>query len=196
VVLARVLLSTSTALAVLAAAGLASASPPRVEGSQTGLGVTGPETPVVLQQVAAAPYARSEGASCQELAEQITALDQVLGPDVDAQSQSQNNFGHMAASTIRSLIPYRGVVRLVTGAGRKEEALGQAVLAGTARRGYLRGLRQERGCETVDVAVAVPAAEQAGRDIAVRAQIDPPAPAFTPLAAQEAAYSPAPYDSN
>ena len=178
---ARFGLSTSVAAALLMSAGAAWAGPPAVEGSESGLGVTGPETPQMLQQVASAPYAPTDGASCTELAEQIAALNDVLGPDVDAQpvASKTRSVGHAAAGVVRSFIPYRGVMRLVTGAGRKEAQLGQAVIAGAARRGYLRGLAHERGCD-LSQPVAAPA-EVAAQPLA--AVVEAPVLAIQPVAA-------------
>ena len=133
----RLVFGSSAAAAVLMCSGLAWGGPLSVEGSERGLAVTGPDTPEVLRQVVSAPYAPSEGASCQELAQQIAALNDVLGPDLDtsAAQLKKTSFGQSAGGLVRSLIPYRGVVRFVTGAGRKEQQLGQAVVAGAARRG-------------------------------------------------------------
>ena len=46
------------------------------------------------------------------------------------------------------MVPYGGVVRFVTGANKKDKALRQAVLAGYARRGFLRGVELSLKCPT------------------------------------------------
>ena len=48
---------------------------------------------------------------------------------------------------VNSLIPFRGLVREVTGAAPAERRLQAAIGAGLARRGYLRGLAETRHCK-------------------------------------------------
>jgi hypothetical protein len=97
--------------------------------------------------VAQAPYAPPEPRSCQEVARQLAELDAILGPDVDALANGDEDMvGEWAKGAIRGLVPYRGVVRFLTGASKKERALAAAVLAGTARRGYLKAVRESLGC--------------------------------------------------
>jgi hypothetical protein len=50
------------------------------------------------------------------------------------------------AMVVNSLIPFRGIVREVSGAAAKERRMRAAVNAGLARRGYLRGLAATKGC--------------------------------------------------
>ena len=47
---------------------------------------------------------------------------------------------------VNSLIPFRGVVREVSGAAAADRRLTAATQAGFARRGFLRGVHQTRGC--------------------------------------------------
>ncbi len=46
---------------------------------------------------------------------------------------------------MNSLIPFRGLVREVSGAGPAERRLNAAIDAGIARRGFLRGLQRAEG---------------------------------------------------
>jgi hypothetical protein len=108
--------------------------------------------PAVLQKAAAAPYAAP--LDCVRLADEIARLDAVLGPDVDA-PPLQRGMVRTAASNVAvnalkgattGWIPFRGVVRRVTGAERHADAQRQAVLAGMTRRAYLKGVGQPMGC--------------------------------------------------
>ena len=47
---------------------------------------------------------------------------------------------------VNSLIPFRGIVREVSGAAPAERRLAAAIDAGFARRGFLRGVLSARGC--------------------------------------------------
>ncbi|MDD3837339.1 MAG: hypothetical protein PHG43_05835 [Phenylobacterium sp.] len=111
------------------------------------LGLVGPQTPVLLRDIAQAPYAAPDPRTCETIARELAGLDAVLGPDVDvADADGEDQIGEWARGAVRGLVPYRGVVRFLTGAGRRERELAQAVLAGTARRGYLKGLRESLAC--------------------------------------------------
>jgi hypothetical protein len=55
--------------------------------------------------------------------------------------------GRMAKSVVASFIPFRGVLREISGAAEQERLLQSAVYAGAVRRGFLKGLGQQRGCE-------------------------------------------------
>lgn len=56
-------------------------------------------------------------------------------------------------------LPYRGIIRRVTGADRRERLLRRAILAGMVRRGFLKGAAHAAGC---DNQIANPALVLAG----------------------------------
>ena len=53
---------------------------------------------------------------------------------------------NLAHSAVSSVIPYRGVVREVTGAEKRARSVNEALLAGTVRRAYLKGYGEMLGC--------------------------------------------------
>ncbi len=114
----------------------------------TGLGLAGAETPEALKTIAHAPYALSDPLSCAALAQEITALDRLLGPDLDmpAPDDRRDLAGRLAMGVVRGAIPYRWALRWMTQAGRKDRELQRAILAGVARRGYVKGLRRGINC--------------------------------------------------
>lgn len=118
-----------------------------VSGDGGGLGISGPKTPAALQGIVAAPYALPSGPDCAVMAREIAALDKILGPDVDAVAASRDATGDAVGSAMRGVIPYRWVMRLMTQAGRRARDLRLAVLAGTARRAYLKGVRLGLACQ-------------------------------------------------
>lgn len=123
-----------------------------VLGEQSGLGISGAETPPALKAVAAAPYAVPTPADCGVMGHEIVVLDELLGPDVDiladpkARADLERQATQAFGSALRGAIPYRWALRWVTGASRLDRELRQAVLAGTARRGFLKGMRLATGC--------------------------------------------------
>ena len=102
--------------------------------------------PAVLTRAADAPYAPPKDGGCPELAREIADLDGVLGPDVDATvSGSKTDAGKALASAVPG-IPFRGVVREMTGAAARDREQQRIILAGVARRGFLKGLAHSLAC--------------------------------------------------
>ncbi len=97
--------------------------------------------PPQLLAAAAAPYSLAEAPGCSELAREITALDAVLGPDVDVPPAERTLGSGLAGDLIGGAlgVPYRGIIRTVTGASRRDRDLKAAILAGMVRRGFLKG---------------------------------------------------------
>lgn len=110
------------------------------------------EIPDSLRKAADAPYAQ-DAASCAAMASEIAALDSALGPDLDfdaPKTTKRKMAGRAAVGAVRRLavswIPYRGVVRTLTGAEAHARKTQQAALAGAVRRAYLKGLGERDGC--------------------------------------------------
>jgi hypothetical protein len=123
-----------------------------VTGGESGLGISGAETPATLKAVVAAPYVVAAPPDCAAMAREIADLDDLLGPDVDvladpkARAALEDQAGQALGSVVRGAIPYRWVLRWMTQAGRLDRELRQAILAGAARRGFLKGVRQGMSC--------------------------------------------------
>lgn len=97
--------------------------------------------PESLQRAAEAPYALQEKETCKSLSEEVAALDVALGPDLDGSKAQGDTAGGLAGALIGGAVglPFRGIVRRVTGAEQRDRALKAAVLAGMVRRGFLKG---------------------------------------------------------
>ncbi|MFM7348755.1 MAG: hypothetical protein ACKO01_04630 [Erythrobacter sp.] len=110
------------------------------------------DVPPALQKAATDPYGTAGLGTCSSLVREIAALDAVLGADYDiAVTEEENgklkvNEGRLGQSIVGSIIPFRGVLREVTGAASSQRALEAAYTAGMARRSYLKGWGQGRGC--------------------------------------------------
>lgn len=141
------MVALASALALAGCASAPKSRPSPAAQRDEVLGLVGPETPQTLQRVTRAPYAAPEPRNCEEVARQLAELDAMLGPDVDAlNGGGEDMVVEWAKGAMRGLVPYRGVVRFLTGASKKERALAAAVLAAAARRGYLKGVRESLGC--------------------------------------------------
>ena len=152
-------------LLAAALAGCASRSAPKPEAPPTRLktmehsplsdfNIGGGDIPVLLQLAVTDTYRRPSPLTCETLAEEVTALDIMLGPDLDTlkAADKPDEFVETAlVNAIRGLVPYSGILRLITGAKAHQRRIAEAVAAGAVRRGYLKGLGETLGC-------AVPAA--------------------------------------
>jgi hypothetical protein len=105
--------------------------------------------PPVLIEAAISPYALPAGLSCQVAAATIAQLDAVLGPDLDEDPvKAVSVVSSFALDAVRGAIalPFRGIVRRMSGAEERERQRVRAVLAGMVRRGFLKGWSRAQGC--------------------------------------------------
>lgn len=105
--------------------------------------------PPELAASAAAPYGVERLRDCKALVAEIEALDGVLGPDIDQLRDKGPGFAEdTAIAALQSLfdLPFRGVIRRISGAERLDRDKARAVLAGMVRRGYLKGLARAADC--------------------------------------------------
>ncbi len=115
--------------------------------------------PEVLAAAQRGPYALPADHGCEALAAEIKALDDALGPDLDAPPGEANRGllerGTEATSgaaigalqrTAEGVIPFRGWVRKLTGAERYSKRVAAAITAGGVRRAFLKGVRAMGTC--------------------------------------------------
>ena len=133
------------------------------------LGINKGEIPEVLQKAVQDPYARPPR-GCRPINVELGELNAALGEDFGVGTEAnENRAGKIAEAVgktiVNSLIPFRGLVREISGAAPAERKLQAAVAAGIARRGYLRGLAGATKCRIAPIAPAVsPAAERPDQD--------------------------------
>ncbi len=133
--------------------------------------------PDKLQQIVANPYALPKELNCGTLQQEIAELDGLLGPDVcttenptgtgrkgeDAYvEQGARMTRDQAVSMVGSktnIIPFRGVVRRISGAHKHAKAVERAYNAGKLRRAFLKGLLATFGpqCRKSPVENPIPA---------------------------------------
>ena len=108
------------------------------------------EIPPVLTAAMANPYARPRLVSCKAITGEVANLTAALGPDFDAGVAGDQ--GHLAPSAVRvaanTFIPFQGLLRFVSGAEAHDRQVVRAIIAGSARRSYLKGLGEARGCRS------------------------------------------------
>lgn len=116
------------------------------------VGIVKTEIPPILQQTTEAPYAMPASRTCKGLNAAMAELTEALGPDfTTGKENNQNRTGKImeagGRAVVNSLIPFRGLVREVTGAAPAERRLQAAISTGLARRGFLRGMATNKGCK-------------------------------------------------
>lgn len=116
------------------------------------VGIDKREIPPVLISAAENPYASNAMRTCRQITAGLAELNAVLGPDfVVGDEKKENKAGKLAEAggktVINAFIPFRGLVREISGAAPAERRYNAALDAGLARRGFLRGLAQAKGCK-------------------------------------------------
>ncbi|MEJ7925903.1 hypothetical protein WG908_03930 [Sphingobium sp. AN641] len=119
------------------------------------IGLDKDEIPPALESAVQNPYA-PPAPGCRAINEGLGELNAALGDDFTVGAeQNENRTGKIAEAVgrtvINSLIPFRGLVREISGAAPAERRLQAAVTAGVARRGYLRGLASAKRCKVAPI---------------------------------------------
>ena len=114
--------------------------------------------PPVLIDAVEAPYRVPLEPGCQVMLDELAALQEALGPDIAAQTpgepgliergkdEARNAAFGLLQRTTQDVLPYRSWLRKLSGAEQHSEAVAQAVVAGTSRRGFLKGLAISQDC--------------------------------------------------
>jgi hypothetical protein len=110
------------------------------------------DIPPLLLEVQKDPYALDAKQTCSDLINEMAKLNAALGPDFDetlivdkGQQRGARAIG-LTGSAIQSLIPFRGLVREITGANKADLEYRSAIYAGVVRRGFLKGYGARQGC--------------------------------------------------
>ncbi len=114
------------------------------------LNIDARDIPEALKVAVENPYETARLKTCNAIVADIAELDTVLGADYDIAEGSDGggiNAGRIGQKVVGSIIPFRGILREVTGAADADRALRAAYTAGMVRRGFLKGLGMGRGCK-------------------------------------------------
>lgn len=108
--------------------------------------------PAKLIAIRDRPYDLENMRGCRALENEIAQLNEVLGPDIsELQEESrtekrEQGVSRVAGAFIGGLIPFRSVVRELTGANAAKRRFLEALAAGNARRSFLKGVAVTKGC--------------------------------------------------
>lgn len=110
------------------------------------------QIPAKLIAIQDHPYDLENMRGCRALEIEIVQLNNTLGPDINQLPEKsltekrEKGVSRIAGSFIGGLIPFRGVVRELTGANAAKERFLKAIAAGNARRSFLKGVAVAKGC--------------------------------------------------
>lgn len=112
------------------------------------------KVPPVLERAQDNPYDLDGLRTCAQIRRETDALTEALGPDFAVgRDKPENKAGRLAEAggrtIVNAIIPFRGLVREITGAAPAQRRLNAAIDAGFARRGFLRGVALTRRCAGV-----------------------------------------------
>ena len=113
------------------------------------VGLDKKDVPAVLAEAADDPYSLEQARTCAQITNAVRALNVELGPDFGEEPGKKPSLLKAgSAAVVNTLIPFRGIVREVSGAASADRRLAAATQAGIARRGFLRGVYTARSCRT------------------------------------------------
>jgi hypothetical protein len=181
---------TLAALAVIGVAACTSSHNDPITNVATSpfsdLNIVQAEIPKILVQARRHPYEMPADTSCEALAAGVLALNEVLGPDIDAPPGSAPSLlergtsaaGNEAYSAIKGtaedIVPFRHWVRQLSGAERYSKKVAASIIAGTVRRSFLRGIAAAQGCR-LPMETTAEAAPSALPDVPVQTEPAPTA---------------------
>lgn len=107
--------------------------------------------PEVLQRATANPYDMRGVGRCAGIAAELARLDAALGRDMDLPPEEEKrSIGEKGVGLVRTgvqvVTPYRGIIRRISGASSYEKKVQEAIEAGSARRGFLKGMGMKMNC--------------------------------------------------
>lgn len=107
------------------------------------------EIPPLLLAAQKDPYSTAGLKKCSQYVTAVEELNAVLGADFDLQTPEQRRLsvGRVAKSVVGSLIPFRGVIREISGANKHAQDFQDAIVAGVMRRAFLKGQGLKLGCK-------------------------------------------------
>lgn len=143
------------------------------------INIVGKDVPPILVLAQADPYGLDGLTDCPRIYTAIALLDEVLGADADEEKER----GSIASSALRAggnmlggFIPFRGVVRQLSGANSRERELEAAIYSGVARRSFLKGYAMGVGCPPRKSDAVINAEEVLGMPLDIALPEDPRTP--------------------
>lgn len=107
--------------------------------------------PPILRIAMAQPYALDGFANnCPAIARELSRLNEVLGPDADEEREGEgliNKGLEQGSKILYDFIPFRSMIRRLSGAKKHQAEWREAIYSGVARRSFLKGYALGIGCD-------------------------------------------------
>jgi hypothetical protein len=114
------------------------------------VGVVKDNIPQVLIDARTGTYVLPAPLTCKTIFDAVDALDAELAPDLDAAStqiKSGMSATEIGETVVHGLTPLRSWVRKLSGAEKNANEVQAAIMAGSIRRGYLKGVGLGMNCK-------------------------------------------------
>jgi hypothetical protein len=114
----------------------------------TDLNLSRTEVPALLAEAQQRPYSLQGLDTCKQLVRAVKEFDTVLGPDLDLPQAERARLsgGRIAQWAVGRFIPFRGLIREISGANRQQREVEAAIQSGLVRRAFLKGVGAARRC--------------------------------------------------
>lgn len=114
----------------------------------TDLNLRKDEIPQILIDAQTNPYTLGGLGRCAQIAATVGELNAILGDDIDLPQVAGKRIsaGRIGQWVVGSFIPFRGVIREISSERPAEPVAGGGIQAGVARRSFLKGVGEARGC--------------------------------------------------
>ncbi len=115
----------------------------------TDLNLNQDDIPQLLLDSRNQPYDNTGLRGCQDIRTRVAELDAILGDDYDTLAPSERGISatNIAQRVVGSFIPFRGIIRELSGANERQRDFREAIAAGMMRRAYLKGRGESLGCD-------------------------------------------------
>lgn len=140
-----------------------------VQSPLVDLNIKRDDIPEHLQKISGNPYALPAPLQCSKMRDELKELDAMLGPDMQVRADGKGavdntDYVEEGASMLQgeaigfvagkaSFIPFRGIVRQITGAAKHSKDVATAYESGKLRRAYLKGLSSALKCDRVKTTI-------------------------------------------
>lgn len=114
----------------------------------TDLNLSRTEVPALLAEAQQRPYSLQGLDTCEQLTRAVDEFNSVLGPDLDLPQAERARLsgGRIAQWAVGRFIPFRGLIREISGANRQQREVEAAIQSGLVRRAFLKGVGAARRC--------------------------------------------------
>jgi len=116
------------------------------------VGIDKKEIPPQLEKIKDDPYSLKGINTCADILAAVEDVDAALGVDLDIkgdktkEAKRKETAGRVGGAIVNSFVPFRGLIREISGAAGRERRYNEAIYAGVVRRSFLKGVGLQKKC--------------------------------------------------